>query len=159
MTNHELANKKSACLVYVAATEAGRDAIKVHLEQSGYLVCEVKAEHGVALAAQSGQMDLPVGLAECITKSDLCVFLLPEKQLDDCGLGGAAGLAVQRGKRIIGIVAGDRIDYPESFITGAGSMLRMGSDRLDDAINGSDVWERQDRSPTIERRIKHVRCQ
>ncbi len=159
MTNHELANKKRACLVYVAATEAGRDAIRARLEQSGYSVCEIKAEQDVALAAQSGQVDLPIALAECITGSDLCVFLLPEEECDDCGLGGAAGLAVQLGRRIIGIVAGGRTEYPESFDTGAGSMLRIGSDRLDDAINGTDVWERQDRSPAVDRPIKHVRCQ
>jgi hypothetical protein len=159
MTDQELANKKHACLVYVTATEAGCDAARVRLEQSGYSVCEVKAELDVALAAQAGQAGLPIPLAECITGSDLCVFLLPEEDKDDCGLGGAAGLAGQLGKRMIGLVAGARTEYPESFEAGAGSMLRVGSDRLNDAIDGTEIWEGRDQSPVVDRPIKHIRCQ
>lgn len=159
MTNNKSLDKKRACLVYVAATEDGREEVRRRLEQSGYAVCEVKAEHDVALAAQAGHASLPDVLMECIAGSNLCLFLLPEEEASDGCLSGAAGLASRLGKRIIGIVAGTRIKYPESFGDSAGSMLRVDSDRLDNAISGSDFWERQDRSLVVDRPIKHVRCQ
>ncbi len=152
-------NQKRACLVYVTATEGGRNAVKVRLEQRGYSVCEVRAEFDEALAAKAGKADLPIALAECIAGSDLCVFLLPEAEVDDCALDKASGLASQLAKRVIGVVAGIRTKYPESFDDSAQSMVRENSNRLDDAISGIEVWERPDRSPVADRTIKHVRCQ
>jgi hypothetical protein len=155
-----LSDHKHACLVYVAATASSRGAVKARLEQEGYLVCEEKAELEDALAAHQGNKDhLPAALAECISAADLCVFLLPEGQADDGVLDEAASLANQLGKRIVGIVAGTRDRYPEPFDDHAHSMVREDSDRLDDAICGSEVWERPDRSPVGDRPIKHIRCQ
>lgn len=155
----ELEDQKRACLVYVAETAAGVEAVKTRLEQNGFAVCAVEAKLEDALAAQNGETNLPEALAECIDGSDLCVFLLPESEANDGGLGQACGLASQLGKRIIGIVAGTRENYPEPFEDNAESMIRQESDRLTDAICGTEVWERPDRSPVADRPIKHVRCQ
>ncbi len=154
-----MANQKRACLVYVAATRPGVEAMKQELESAGYDVCAVEAVLDEATKAQAGEAGLPYALEECIRSSDLCVFLLPEEASHDGALGGGAGLAGQLGKRLICIVAGDRENYPEEFDDAADSMLRQGSDRLDDALNGNDAWERPDRSPVADRPIKHVRCQ
>jgi hypothetical protein len=154
-----LSEQKRACLVFVAATEGGRDGVRVRLEQAGYVVCEVKADLEDAVAAREGGSNVPAALAECISSSELCIFLLPEEESSDGILGEAAGLANQLEKRFVGVVAGDRVGYPESFDDHAQSMVRQGSTRLDDAICGTEVWERPDRSPVADRPIKHVRCQ
>ncbi|MDR6288815.1 hypothetical protein E9232_001322 [Inquilinus ginsengisoli] len=154
-----MSDQKRACLIFVKATEGRRAAVRTRLEQNGYSVCEVEAELDDALAAQSGGSDLPAELIECISKSDLCVFLLPEAEANDGVLDDAAGLANNLGKRIVGIVSGDRIGYPQNLDDHAGSMIREGSDRFDDAVCGTDVWERPDRSPVVDRPIKHIRCQ
>lgn len=159
MEQVELSEEKRACLVYVAATEAGRHEVRARLEGSGYTVCEVKVELDVAIAAQAGETALPAALVDCISGSSLCIFLLPEMESDDCILGDAAGLSNQLGKRTIGIVAGARTKYPPTFEDQAESMLRLGSERLADAISGIEIWEKPDRSIVSDRTIDHIRCQ
>ena len=154
-----LSKQKRACLVYVAATDGSRAAVRARLERLDYVVCEVKAELADALAAQSGQGELPTELAECISASDLCVFLLPEAGVDDGLLGDAAGLANQLGKPILGVVVGGRTEYPQSFDDHARSMVREDSDRFDDAACGTEIWEQPDRTPVGGRKIRHIRCQ
>lgn len=154
-----MSDQKRACLVYVKATEGGRAAIRDRLEQRGYTVCEAEAELEDALAAQQGVSNLPAPLAQCISMSDLSVFLLPEDAATDGAIGGAGGLANQLGKRIVGVVAGARVKYPESFDDYAHAMVREDSGRFDDAISGTEVWEQPDRSPVADRPIKHIRCQ
>jgi hypothetical protein len=87
------------------------------------------------------------------------VFLLPEDEADDGAIDEAADLANRLEKRIVGVVAGARDSYPESLDDHAHSMVREDSDRLDDVICGSEVWEAPDRSLAGERPIKHIRCQ
>lgn len=154
-----MADQKRACLVYVSATEGQRASVRARLERNGYSVCEVKAELGDALVAQSGQGELPAELTECISGADLCIFLLPESAVSDEALGDAAAFAQRLSKRMVGIVAGSRGEYPQSLDDHASSMIREGSDRLDEAICGTEVWEQPDRSPVLHRPIKHVRCQ
>lgn len=154
-----MSNQKRACLVYVRATEGGRATVRARLEQNGYSVCEVRAELDDALAAQSGQGEFPAELTDCISGSDLCIFLLPESAEEDWALDDAAGLAGRTGKRMIGVVAGNRREYPQSLDDHASSMIRESSDRLDDAICGAEVWEQPDRSLVPDRPIKHIRCQ
>lgn len=154
-----MSDVKRACLVYVAATAAHRGPVKARLETNGYSVCEVEAPLEDALAAREGFADLPADLVDCISNSEVCVFLLPEDSANDGALDDAAGLANRLKKRIVGVVAGARDLYPQSFDDHAKSMVRDDSDRLDDAICGSEVWERPDRSPVGPRTITHIRCQ
>ena len=154
-----MADVKRACLVFVTATASKRGPVKARLEEDGYSVCEVKAELEYALAARAGESELPIALVECISGSDLCVFLLPEDQADDALVGGAATLANKLQKRVVGVVAGARAVYPESFDDHAASMVREDSVRLHDAICGSEIWERPNGSLIGDRPIKHVRCQ
>jgi hypothetical protein len=159
VTEVKLSEEKRACLIYVTATEGNRDSVRARLEQGGYRVCEVKAELDDALAAKEGSRDLPVALTECITTSHVCVFLLPEETMNDGMIGDAADLANRLEKRIIGVIAGARVVYPESLDDHAHSMVRENSGRLDDAICGTEVWERPNRLPVADRPIEHVRCQ
>lgn len=154
-----MVEQKLACLIYVTATANKRQAVTDSLHRQGYRVREFKAPLKDALAARAGRTAIPAALAQCIADADLCVFLLPESDKDDCTLNAAAELAGGSGKRIIGVVSGDRHQYPESFEDTAESMVRDGSPRLDAAINGAKVWERPDRSPVDDRKIRHQRCQ
>lgn len=151
--------EKRACIVYVAATAGERAAVRKELEGAGYVVCEVKAEIEEALAAKAGQDGLREELAACIGASELCVFLLPEDDAQDGEIGTAAGYADGLGKRLIGVVAGARTSYPDVMEDFAPSMIRVGSERLAEAIAGADIWEAADRSPIADRKIRHVRCQ
>lgn len=151
-------DKKRACLVYVTATEAMRAPVRARLDAQGYEVCEVKAEVEDALAAQAGASPLPVELAECIAQSELCIFLLPEESEMDGLIGAAAGMAGGLDKQSVCVVAGGREEYPAEVDDHA-SIVREDSDRLDDAICGTEVREAPDRSPAPDRKIDHVRCQ
>lgn len=154
-----MVEQKVACLVYVAATANKRQAVVDRLHREGYQVREFKAPLKDALSAKAGRTPIPAALAQCIADADLCVFLLPEAEQDDCILGAAVELAGGSGKRVIGVVSGDRHQYPEGFEDIAESMLRHGSDRLEAAIRGDKIWERPDRSPVEDRKITHQRCQ
>lgn len=150
--------QSKACVIYVKATEQELDPVRAKLEEAGYSVCAVEAALRDAVAAQAGETAIPEALAECIRDADLCVFLLPEMASDDACVGAGAGLASQLGKRIVGIVAGARADYPHDFET-AGGMIRQNSERIEQVIRGEDIWENPDRSVIKDRVIKHVRCQ
>jgi hypothetical protein len=150
---------KHACLVYVSATERLRGLVRSRLQAMGYSVCEVRAELDHALAAQAGSADLPVELVDCLTNSDLCIFLLPEVATADGLIGIAAGLAGGLDKLMVCVVAGNRADYPQSVDDHAQAVVREGSDRLDDAICGTEIREAPDRSPAPDRKIDHIRCQ
>ena len=151
--------EKRACLIYVLATEDDRGPVRQKLENAGYMVCEVKAEFDEVLAAKEGEEGLREEITACISASELCVFLLPEDDQQDGEIGTAAGYADNLGKRLIGVVAGNRISYPEILEDFAPSMVRVGSDRLGGAIAGEAIWEAADRTPVADRPIKHVRCQ
>lgn len=154
-----MTDKKRACLIYVAATAGDRCPTRASLEEAGYDVCEVMAELHDALAAQSAVDDLPEALATCIAQSDLCVFLLPADQDHDGLLSEAAALAHRAGKRMVGVVAGARDQYPEPLDDHAGAMVRQGSKQLPAAVVGAEIWEGPGGSPAPVREIKHIRCQ
>jgi hypothetical protein len=152
-------DQKLACLIYVAATADRRQAVAEKLRQSGYQVREFKAPLNDALAARAGLPGIPATLAQCIADADLCVFLLPEAAENDGTLNSLAEFANQSGKRVVGIAAGARHQYPECFEDNAASMLRENSARLSEAIRGANIWERPDRSLVDDRIIEHQRCQ
>lgn len=152
-------HEKRACLVYVDATANACPATRERLEREGYVVCEILADSDDALAAQAGDGDLPKELMDCISASDLCVFLLPEQPTLDGAFDICAGTADQLGKTIVGVVQGGRIKYPPNFDECAHSMLRENSDRFEDAVRGTEIWETVDRKPIADRPIKNIRCQ
>lgn len=150
---------KRACLVYVTATASKRDAVRGHLEECGYSICEVKADLEDAIAAQAGEDALPDALKICIESSDVSVFLLPEDPAFDGLMGPAAGAADSCDKPVIGVVEGVRGIYPEEFQDTAHSMIREGSTTLPAALAGEEIWEKADRTRIVERPFKTVRCQ
>jgi hypothetical protein len=154
-----MADKKRACIVYVSATARLRATVRDKLEKEGYAVHEVKADLDDALAAQAGGVDLPPKLKDCIENSDLCVFLLPEAEENDGCIGAAADFASKLEKRLVGVVAGAREKFPASLDDHADAMVRDTSERIGEAINGKEVWEKPDRSLVTDRPIKHIRCQ
>lgn len=150
---------KRACLVYVAATASKREAVRRQLEESGYSICEVKADLEDAIAAQAGEDSLPDALRTCIESSEVAVFLLPEDSASDGLMGQAAGAADSCGKPVIGVIEGSRSIYPEEFQDTAHSMIREGSTTLPAALAGEEIWEKADRTRIVERPFKTVRCQ
>jgi len=148
-----------ACLVYVSSTAAMREIARQKLSDAGYVVCEVEAALADAAAAQVGESSLPPELEDCIRNSQVCVFLLPENLAEDAGIANAASYADAKGKPIICVVAGARIDYPQVFDDNAESLIRSESPRLADAIGGEPVWEGPDGKRSPSREIKRVRCQ
>jgi hypothetical protein len=155
-----MATKKKACLVYVKATEHNLEAVRFALLEAGYSICEVKAELKDAIAAKESQFEqVPKELKDCITESELCIFLLPEDEAEDGYLGGSASFAHKSEKRIIGVVAGARTVFPQPFEDAADSMIRAGSKRLSDVIAGKEIWENPDSSPVADRNIPRIKCQ
>ena len=150
---------KKACLVYVTPTAAQRPGVREQLEHDGFTVCEVKADLEDAIAAQAGSDDLPTSLKDCISGSEVCVFLLPDEASGDGLLAGAAGYADASGKSIVCIVSGTRTTYPEVFQDAAESMLRDGSSSLKDALSGGEIWESADKTKIQKRPMTHVKCQ
>lgn len=150
--------KKNACVIYVASTKSELPRVQVELERNGYVVCTVLAAVDTVRKLRSDEGDVPEAIRRCIESSDLCVFLVPEDEVEDGGLHGAAGLASQLGKRIVGLVNGGRIVYPEAFEV-AGAIIRMSSARLASVIQGEDTWEAADSSIIKDRPIRHQRCQ
>lgn len=147
-----------ACIIYVKSTQAEVTPTKQRLMEVGYAVCESLASIDEANAAQLGAADLPRKISECIANADLCIFLLPENESDDGCIGGAASMSSRLGKRMVGIVAGDRAVYGDYFDS-SGSMLRVGSTRISSAIAGENVWEEVGGKIAPERKIKHLPCQ
>jgi hypothetical protein len=154
-----VAEVKRACLIYVSATASSRVEVRAELEANGFDVCEVEAKLEDALAAQAANTNLPQQLVDCINSADLCVVLLPESAEADALLGPAAALASEKSKRLIGVVAGSRSDYPEAIDDTGHALVREHSPRLKDAICGAEIWEGPDGAPVPDRKIKHVRCQ
>lgn len=149
---------KKACVIYVAATQSDLAAVNERLNSEGFDVCCVLATEQVARSVQSGVDNLPTAVKDCVSNSELCVILLPEREADDEGIGHAAGFAAQMGRRIIGVVAGNREDYPGGF-NAAASVIRVASDRLAAAIQGQNIWELPDGTVIPDRTIDHQRCQ
>jgi hypothetical protein len=149
---------KRACLIYVEATANSRAAVRAHLEETGHSVCEVRASLDDALAAEAGMGDLPQTLEECISQASFCVFLLPENEADDELLGAAAGYTSRLGKSFVGVAAGARDEYPESFGDCAEAIVRKDSARLIEAIEGQRIWEQPDSGLLGNREIAHVTC-
>jgi hypothetical protein len=150
--------KKSACVIYVAKTKAELPHATRTLNSEGFEVCAVLATVEVAQTAQSGGDDLPPPVRACIANSELCVFLIPAEDQDDEGIGQAASLAAQMGRRVIGLVSGDRAEYPEGFRT-ANSVIRIASERFSTSVHGTDVWETPDNEVLSDRTIHHQKCQ
>lgn len=150
--------QKTACLIYVASLKQELPRVQESLEREGYKVVTLLVSLSVAQQIKENSGQVPAEVRACIEQADICVFLLPEETVEDVGLSGAAGLAGQLGKRIIGLVAGARTVYPEGFEL-AGAMIRLASPRLKSVLQGEDTWEAEDKSPIKERGIDHQRCQ
>ncbi len=153
-----MSDQKNACVIYVVATENELPAVKAELEQNGYAVCAVLATTETARKLRTDDNGIPEAIKSCIKNSDLCVFLIPDEDEEDGGIHGAAGLANQLGKRIVGLVSGSRTTYPEGFDT-AGAMIRISSPRLSSVLQGEDTWEAADKTAIEDRSIHHQKCQ
>lgn len=150
--------QKTACVIYVAVTKAELSPVKKSLESEGYKVTCLLVSADVAQYIKDNDGKVPPEIRENIEQADLCIFLLPEDPAEDSGMQGAVGLAGQMGKRVVGLVAGSRDIYPTEFEL-AGSMIRLSSPRLKSVIQGENIWEEADESPTKDRSIDHQRCQ
>lgn len=150
--------QRTACVVYVASTKVELAPVKQNLESEGYKVTSLLVSADIAQYIKDNQGQVPPKIREYIEQADLCIFLLPEEPAEDSGMQGAAGLASQIGKRVVGLVAGSRTIYPTEFDL-AGSMIRLSSPRLKSVIQGENIWEEADKSPAKERDINHQRCQ
>lgn len=150
--------QKTACVIYVASTSVELATVKQSLERESYKVRSLLVSADVAQYIRDNDGQVPPKVRECIEQADLCIFLLPEDPAEDSGLHGAAGLAGQMGKRVVGLVAGSRAIYPAEFEL-AGSMVRFSSPRLRSVIQGENIWEEADTSPAKDRDIDHQRCQ
>ena len=150
--------QKTACVIYVASTKVELDPVKQNLEREGYKVTPLLVSADVAQYIKDNDGQVPPKIRECIEQADLCIFLLPEEPAEDSGIQGAAGLAGEMGKRVVGLVDGYRAIYPTEFEL-AGSMIRLSSPRLKSVIQGENIWEEADKSPAKDRDIDHQRCQ
>lgn len=152
-------HRKIACVIYVIATQNELPQVKESLKSQEFDTGCVLTTLEVAQAAQEGTAGgLPTPVRDCIANSQLCIFLLPANKEDDGGIGQAAQLAVQLEKRIIGVVAGDRDQYPDGFKAVA-SVIRVSSSALASAIQGKNIWESPNKSAIPERSIDHQKCQ
>ncbi len=149
--------QKNACVIYVTATKGDLPAIQEELEKSEYTVCSVHATLEAAKAAQSGSENIPEAIKRCIERSNQCLFLIPENEDNDEGIGEAAGLAIQLGKRLVGLVAGSRTELPEGF-DALGIIIGMRSPRVAAVIQGDDTSELEGK-PARDRSIDHQKCQ
>jgi len=149
--------QKTACVIYVASTSAELSSVKRSLEDEGYKVTLLLVSVDVAQHIKDNDGEIPPKIRAYIEQADLCVFLLPEDPAEDSGIQGIGGLAGQIGTRIVGLVAGTRTMYPVEFEL-AGSMIRVSSPRLRSVIQGENIWEDIDNSPS-NRSIDHQRCQ
>lgn len=153
-----MSNLKNACVVYVTATQKELPRVQMELEQDGYSVCAVRATADAIRQIRTDSNDIPEAIRKCIENSNLCVFLIPEEEDDDGDIHGAAGLAGQLGRRIVGLVSGSRIVYPKEFDL-AGAIIRISSARLTSVIQGEDTWESADKAVIKDRPIDHQKCQ
>lgn len=148
-------SSKKACIVYTKGLESKARAVSQELNQKGFNVCMAEAEQDEVEAAQAGE-SVPEHIQACIDNSVICVFLIPEQGYG-C-LQGAAGYAAAAGKLIVAI-AENVASLPQVFDDHATSVLTIDSSRLSEVIQGEQVWERADGSPSPERKIKRVKCQ
>lgn len=153
-----MSKKPRACLIYVRSTANQRPRVRQQLEEAGYTVCEVEATMQEAVSIQSGNNPSSSSVRKCIQDAEICVFLIPETKEDDSAIPIGAGIASQLGKRIVGIVVGDRTIYPREFET-AGAIIRLSSPRIASVIMGENVWENPDSSIVSDRKIKTILCQ
>lgn len=153
-----MSNVKKACVIYVRATESELPRVNRELEQEGYTVNAVLATAQDLRSIRNDSNDISDALRQCIADADLCVFLIPEEEENDGGIGGGAGFARQMGKRIVVLVGGARAVYPEGFDI-ADAIIRMASPRLTAVIQGEDTWESPDQTVIPDRPIHHQKCQ
>jgi len=151
-------SRKLACIIYVAATEGQVPQVKAQLELEGYEACTVRCTLEIAKNAQNGNESIPRNIEDCITRSDLVMFLIPEDEAQDEGIGLAGSMATAIGKRIIGLISGDRSVYPDELRT-ADSIIPITSKRIAAVIQGENVWETTSCEPIPDRRIDHQKCQ
>lgn len=148
-----------ACVIYVAETQARLAGVVERLKAQGYEVCEVSADLPTAQITAAGASELPAEIRACIDGADLCVILLPSEPDCDDAIGEAAAYADQQQRRMVCIVEGARIAYPEAIMDVGKCVVRADSPRLDDAIRGDDFWEGPDGKPAPERPYTVVKCQ
>ncbi len=146
-----------ACLIYTQQSKHMLLQTITKLTDEGYTVCSLESVLRDAIDAQSSKNGLPMQITECIEKSDICVFLLPEQSKDDEGLGGACTFANQTAKPVIGIMAGHYTEVPQEFDDCAQSMIREKS-KIGPAII-EEIWENTDGSKAEGRKIIHIKCQ
>ncbi|WP_157073603.1 hypothetical protein [Sphingomonas soli] len=154
-----MSDEKRACLVYIAATATSVDSVRSRLEGEGYAICVIEAQPDDAVAAQSGERDLPPELLQCIENSDICVFLIPEEPGASGDLCAGIGVANSEGKRTIAVLCGDPKQIPEGVDDLADAVVKIDSDRLIPAVEGEDVWESPSAKPDEPRKTNRVKCQ
>ena len=154
-----VAQKKQACLIYVNETETMVGEACTRLEAAGYTVCAVKASLEIVAAAEANSAALPKDLADCISQSELCIFLVPEQQDADGLLGAAAGEAGRLSKQMVGIIAGGRATSPSGLDDHAQAIIRQNSSSLDAAISGEEIRETPAAARAHERSFVTVKCQ
>lgn len=144
-----------ACIVFTTGLDQKAQKVSQQLNERGFDVCMAEAEQEEVEAAQAAQ---PVSeeIQSCIDNAVISIFLIPEEGYE-C-LEGAAGHAVACGKTIVAI-AENVESLPQVFDDHASSVLTIDSLRLSDVIQGNQVWERADGSPSAERKIDRVKCQ
>ncbi|MGY3170777.1 hypothetical protein ACVWYU_000150 [Pseudomonas sp. TE12234] len=144
-----------ACIVFTIGLESKAQAVSQQLNEQGFGVCMAEAEQEEVEAAQAAQ---PVSeeIQSCIDNAVISIFLIPEEGYG-C-LQGAAEHAAASGKTMVAI-AENVESLPQVFDDHATSVLTFDSPRLSDVIQGEQVWERADGSPSTEREIDRVKCQ
>lgn len=144
-----------ACVVFTTGLEPKAQAVSQQLSEQGYAVCMAEAEQEEVEAAQAAQL-VSAEIQSCIDNAAISIFLIPE--VDYGCLVGAAEHAAARGKNIVAIAENVEA-LPQVFDDHASSVLTIDSPRLGDVIQGEQVWERVDGSPSPERKINRVKCQ
>ncbi|MGP4959093.1 hypothetical protein [Pseudomonas helleri] len=73
-----------ACLVFTRRLESKVPEICKNLVNEGFDVCTAVADPEVVEAAQLGSISVPEYVKVCILNSSICIFLIPEKNLNVC---------------------------------------------------------------------------
>ncbi|MBX9403153.1 hypothetical protein K4L06_17730 [Lysobacter sp. BMK333-48F3] len=153
-----MSRQKKACVIYVNSNKDELPRVQEELEQNGYAVCSALASTEAARGLLHDESDVSETIRNCISNAELCIFLIPEELEQDGEIHGAASVAGQLGKRMVGLVGGARTVYPQEFDI-AGAIIRISSARLANVIQGEDVWESADNAPIKDRVIDHQKCQ
>lgn len=149
----------NSCLIYVEKTSDLRAEARFQLLDAGFAVQELDASLSNPQLSVTTLGILPPAFLECVLGAELLVFLLPEHEGDDGRMDDLARFASSAGKRMVGIARGDRSKYPEYLDDLASAILREGSDQVQGAICGAEIWEPPPHVQAADRPIKHIICQ